>query len=85
MITVEATETFSYKDYDKVEILVKQAGKPNEFKAGDRFKCDEEIARYLGGENPIKRAVVKVIEVEPKKTITEEKPATPKKKKITKK
>lgn len=95
MVTVEALETFLFKDYDKVEIITKKTTKANEFAKGDRFKCDNDIAKYLCGENPLKRAVVQVIEVEPEKPKVEkakpEEPKTqettekPKKKKIDKK
>lgn len=87
MVKVEALETFLFKDYNKVEIINKKGNKPNEFKAGDTFKCNEEIADYLSGNNPIKKSVIKIIEVIPEKKLTEQTKDTekPKKKKIDKK
>lgn len=86
MVTVEATETFLYKDYNKVEIIAKQGTKVGEFRKGDRFKCNDEMAKYLCGENPLNRPVVKVIEIEPKqkKEETTEKLTEKPKKKLTK-
>lgn len=67
MVRVEATETFTLKDHAKVEIVTKKGSKPEEFKAGDTFICDDDMAKYLTGANPLKRSVVKVLEVIPAK------------------
>lgn len=93
-VKVEATETFTFKDYDKVEIITKRGNKPNEFQRGDTFICDEETAMYLSGKNPLKKKVVDVLEIMPYGEITyhteDEKlelgvKMTPAKKKSTKK
>lgn len=70
MIKVVALETFSLKDFNKIEEL-KRKDKSQDgilFK-GDTFKCDEKMCEYLTGKNPLNRAVVQVIEIKP-----EEKP-----------
>ena len=72
MIKVEVLEKFSLKDFDKIQNIkrasVDEMGK---LFIGDTFECDEEMAKYLLGENPLDRAVVKVIEVEPIEEATE--------------
>ena len=40
----------------------------NRLMVGDTFECQKDLADYLLGDNPIKRAVVKVIEIIPEKT-----------------
>lgn len=74
MVKVEAKETFNFGDYEKVEIVQKKGSKPSEFTKGDIFICDNKIAEYLDGNNPIKRSVINVLEVIPEKTeeITED-------------
>lgn len=69
MIKVEVVENFTLKDYESLKNLVR-AGKDERGKLfkGDTFECDEEMAKYLTGENALNKVVVKVIEVEPKKT-----------------
>ena len=66
MIKVEVIEKFSLKDFDKIQnikrVAVDEKGK---LFVGDTFECSEEMAKYLLGDNPLKRTVVKVIEVEP--------------------
>jgi hypothetical protein len=91
MVKAEVTETFTLKDYNKVEVISKRSDKPHEFTKGDVFKCDDETADYLSGNNALKKNVIKVLEVIPKeeeKAEETEKPkkiAEPKKKKIDKK
>ena len=86
MIKVEVLETFTFKDYDKVEIIQKKGSKANEFTKGDIFMCDEATADYLSGNNPLKKSVIKVIEVIPEKPVEQAKNIEkPKKKKIDKK
>ena len=83
MVKVEATETFTFKDYGKVQIVTKKGERPNEFQQGDTFVCDDETAEYLGGKNPLNKSVVKIVEVIPKEK-PEKKPDKKPKKKITK-
>jgi len=69
MIKCEVIERFDLKDYNKLKNVKKVISrKENEFGAKDTFECDEEMAKYLLGDNVLKKAVVKIIEVEPKKT-----------------
>lgn len=96
MIKCEVIENFTLEDYNKLKNVNKIAKrKDNEFGLGDTFECDEKMADYLTGNNVLKRAVVRVIEVEPIKekepvedvTIVcmEKKVKTTKKKKSSKK
>lgn len=87
MIKVEVIVKFTLEDYKKLKNVKKVTNrKENEFGAKDTFECDEKMADYLTGNNALNKAVVKVIEVEPKITINEEeveknvKPKTTKKK-----
>lgn len=76
MIKVEVEEEFTLEDFNKLKNIVR-ADKEEKGRLfpKDTFECDEDMADYLTGNNPVNRAVVKVIEV-----IAEEK-----KKKTTKK
>ena len=88
MIKAQVIETFLFKDYDKVEIVKKASSKPNEFLAGDIFKCDNETAEYLSGKNPLKMKVIEALEVIPEANDQNEtfaKTDKQKKKKIDKK
>lgn len=73
MIRVEVIEQFNFKDYDKIKDTIKR--KSIDVKGtlfiGDTFECDEDMIKYLTGDNPLNKTVVKVIEVEPEKTIEE--------------
>ena len=75
MIKVEVIEKFSLKDFKKVKnVKRKSVDVQGTFFIGDTFECDEEMAKYLTGENALKKVVVKVLEVEPiKEAIYEEK------------
>lgn len=67
MIKCEVIENFSLKEFDKLKIIERK-GKDTrgQLNKGDIFECDEEMARYLTGENPLNKVVIKVIEVKPK-------------------
>lgn len=76
MVRCEVIEKFTlgndkrFKFEDLQEIKRKDINK-NDYGAlyvGDEFLCNNEMALYLGGENPIKKVVVKVIEVLPEVT-----------------
>lgn len=73
MIRVEVIEQFNLKDYEKIKDTIKR--KSIDIKGtlfvGDTFECDEDMVKYLTGGNELGKTVVKVIEVEPKKTIEE--------------
>lgn len=72
MIKVEVIENFSLKRFNEIANLerAKQnvAGKLN---VGDKFECSKELADYLLGNNPLNKAVVKVIEVKPELPINQ--------------
>lgn len=72
MIKCEVIEKFNLKDFAKLK-NIKRVAKNVEGKlfVGDTFECDEAMADYLTGNNVLKKAVVKVIEVT-KKEITKE-------------
>ena len=71
MIKCEVTKQFSLKDFHKIKNLVRaRCSKEGELYVGDTFECDEEMARYLYGENEKCKVVVKIIEVIPKQGIS---------------
>jgi len=66
MIKVVALETFSLREFNKIEELQrKDKSQEGIIFKDDVFKCDEEMCKYLMGENPIKRAVVQILEIKP--------------------
>lgn len=69
MIKVEVIEDFRYKDFDKIEGLERGTSKnaKDYLYISDTFVCTKEMSDYLLGDNPINRAVVKVVEVIPEK------------------
>ena len=73
MIKVEVLEDFTLKDFDELKNIERGTTKEEKGKLFkyDRFECSKDMCEYLTGKNPLNRAVVKVIEVEPKKTIEE--------------
>lgn len=75
MVRCEVTEKFTlgndkrYRFEDLKELQRKDINKDeyNTLYVGDTFLCNEEMALYLGGKNPINKVVVKAIEVIPEK------------------
>jgi len=47
---------------------------------GDTFECEEELGKYLTGENAIKKTVIRVLSVTPKEELKVEPKIEPKKK-----
>lgn len=85
MISCEVIEKFTLEDFDKLKNVKKVMNrKENEFGVKDTFECDKEMVDYLTGNNPLNKAVVKVIEVMPEEN-QEEKSKKVTKKKISKK
>lgn len=82
MIKVEVTEDFTLEKFNELKNIIRKT-KEQEGKLfiGDTFECDEKMADYLTGNNPINRAVVKVIEVISEKENTEKKTTTRRRKK----
>lgn len=70
MIKCKVIERFYLKNYDKL-VNVKRASieEENTLFVNDEFECEEDMAKYLLGENALKRAFVRVIEVIPEATI----------------
>lgn len=88
MVKVEVIEKFTLKKFDELKNVERGAGNPDikgSLTAKDTFECTKEMADYLTGNNPFKKIVVKVIEVEPKEVIKEDQEEKPKKKKSSKK
>ena len=98
MIKVETIEEFTLKDFDKLKNIKRfneEKNKEGCLFVGDTFECDENMAKYLTGNNKLNKIVVKVIEVIPEKfktTFEEVEPPKeareikkPKKTKLTKK
>ena len=91
MVKCEVIKKFNYGHFEELKNL-KRAGfdiKGVLF-TGDTFECDQEVASYLSGNNPIKEVVIKIIEVvpieeDPYKDYEEPKPKKTTKKKTSKK
>ena len=69
MIKVEVLEDFTLKDFGELKNIERGTSKKEEGKLFkyDKFECSKDMCEYLTGKNPLNRAVVKVIEVEPEK------------------
>lgn len=70
MVKAKVIEKFDLKDYALLS-NIKRAN-PTKNKEGslyenDIFECDEKMADYLTGNNPLNKKVVEIIEVLPKK------------------
>lgn len=98
MIRCEVIENFNLKEFDKLKIIERKGqDTKGQLTKGDIFECDEEMAKYLTGNNALNKTVVKVIEVKPEKFTAEKviesakddkefvEPTKPKKKKKNKK
>lgn len=66
MIKLQAIESFTLERFDELE-NIERAGQDTygRINTNDKFECTKDLANYLLGDNPVKRAVVKVIEVIP--------------------
>lgn len=93
MIKCEVIKRFKLKDFDKLKNIQRASIEvKGELLPKDTFECDEEMVKYLSGDNAFKEAFVKVIEVLPIKlehddikVIAETVNKTTKKKKTSKK
>lgn len=64
MIKCEVIEKFKLKDFGKLKNISRvSTDEIGTLFVGDTFECDEEMAKYLTGDNVLKKVVVKVIEV----------------------
>lgn len=74
MIKVEVVEKFNLRDFNKLKnITRKSVNEEGKLFVGDTFECDEEMAKYLTGGNPLNKVVVKVLEIMPIKEATKKK------------
>lgn len=73
MIKVEVIEEFTFKDFYKIKdsLVRKSREKEGYLYVGDTFECDEDMMKYLTGDNVLKKVVVKVIEVIPESVVEE--------------
>ena len=68
MIKVEVIENFSLKKFDELKNVQRKNKEHNDkgyLFTGDTFECGEEMAKYLTGDNPLKKRVVNIIEIVP--------------------
>ena len=86
MVKAITIKQFSLEEFDKLK-NVKRANTDKDKKGtlylNDTFNCDEEMAKYLTGENSKKERVIQILEVipdvKPKKTTTKKKTTKAKK------
>jgi len=75
MIRVEVIEQFTLKDFYKLNnIKRKSIDVKGTLFIGDTFECDEDMVKYLTGNNEQGKTVVKVIEVKPEIKILSQSP-----------
>ncbi len=68
MIIVEAIETFSLGEFDKIIIEKRQClDTKGQIYKGDTFIVDEKMLDYLLGNNKLNKKVVKIVEIIPSK------------------
>ena len=73
MIKCEVVKGFNLKNFNDLKnIKRKSLNTQGKLFVGDVFECSEEMVDYLSGNNPLKEAVIKVIEVEPEQKVEEE-------------
>lgn len=66
MIKVEVIKDFTLNAYEKIRnIKRKTVDSYGKLYTGDTFECDEDMVKYLTGNNEKGEIVVKVIEIEP--------------------
>lgn len=66
MIKVETIQEFTFARFDELKNIKRKSSEvKGKLFVGDIFECTKEIANYLLGDNSIKKAVVKVIEIIP--------------------
>lgn len=75
MVKCEVIEDFTLGKYNELKNITRRnKSKDGKLYVGDTFECEQEMAKYLTGDNPLKKAVVKVIEVKVKEAKFEELP-----------
>ena len=75
VIKVEALQEFTLARFGELKnIERKRIEEKGKLFVGDKFECEKELADYLLGENPLGKAVVKIIEIIPKEIEVKEEP-----------
>ena len=75
MIKVEVIEEFTLERFDELKnIQRKSIEVKGRLFVGDTFECDEDMVKYLTGNNEQGKTVVKVIEVKPEIKILSQSP-----------
>lgn len=70
MVKVEVKEEFTLGKYNELKNIVRKGkNETGRLFAGDVFECTEDMAKYLTGNNPLHRPVVKVLEVIPETAV----------------
>ena len=66
MIKLQATEDFSLQRFNEIKELERHSNKEENGMVykDDVFNCEKDLADYLCGNNPLNRAVVKILEIE---------------------
>lgn len=71
MVKCEVIETFTLARFNELKNIERHnQNTQGKLYVGDRFECEQELAEYLTGKNPLNKVVVKVIEVKPIKEAT---------------
>ena len=70
MVKCEALKEFGCKtfNFNELKNIVRKDKNKNaegQIYIGDTFECNDELAKYLSGENPLKQIAVETIEVTP--------------------
>lgn len=73
MIKCEVVEKFDLKAFKELRNIERENKEHESAKydgklfVNDKFECSQEMADYLTGNNPLRKAVVKIVEVQPEK------------------
>lgn len=68
MIRAKVIKEFTLKDYDSlINVIRVNRNERGRLFVGDEFRCNEDMAKYLSGDNPIKEKVIEILEVIPEK------------------
>lgn len=73
MIKAHVIENFNFTRKNELKNLEKRNVNTETLEVGDSFECTKEIADYLLGDNPLKRAFIEIIEVKPEEKKTAKK------------
>ena len=66
MIRCQVIEQFTLSEFNKLQNIVrKNVSRYGELYVGDKFECDNEMAKYLSGGNEKKKVVIKILEILP--------------------